>query len=150
MSIINIIKSSPLFYELFDKEVDSIIENCQVMALEEGQKVFAENDEGDEIFIILTGACYVQKSGMNLVELGKGDLFGEMVLLDEKRRTADVVAKTYTDILVLSYSNIFDLYKKNPRIFSILILNLSRLLAKRLKDTSEQIKGLRKLEKIAS
>lgn len=150
MSIINIIKSSPLFYELFDKEVDAIIENCQVMSLEKGQKVFSENDEGDEIFIILTGACAVQKSGLNLVELGKGDLFGEMVLLDERRRTADVVATTYTDILVLSYGNIFDLYKKNPRIFSILILNLSRLLAKRLKDTSEQIKGLRKLEKIAS
>ncbi|MDA8793981.1 cyclic nucleotide-binding domain-containing protein [Bacteriovoracaceae bacterium] len=150
MSIINIIKSSPLFYELFDKEVDAIIENCNVMSLEEGQKVFAENDEGDEIFIILTGACSVQKSGLNLVNLGKGDLFGEMVLLDERRRTADVVASTYTDILVLSYGNIFNLYKKNPRVFSILILNLSRLLAKRLKDTSEQIKGLRKLEKIAS
>ena len=79
---------------------------------------------------------------MTLVELKKGDLFGEMVLLDEKTRTADIMATTYTDVLVLSYDVIFGIFKKNPKIFSLLMLNLCRLLAKRLKSSSNEIKNL--------
>ena len=150
MSILNIIKSSALFYELYDEEVDSLIADCQVWSLEDGQYVFKEGDIGDQIFIILTGACKVMKGNTTLINLHKGDIFGEMVLMDQKNRTADIMASTYTDILVINYQNIFNLYLKNTKVFAILMLNLSRLLAKRLKDTSDQIKGLKDLEKIAS
>jgi CRP/FNR family transcriptional regulator, cyclic AMP receptor protein len=65
-----------------------------------------------------------------------------MVLLDERKRTADIVASTFTDVLVIGYDTIFTIFNKNPKIFSILMLNLCRLLAKRLKGTSEEIKRL--------
>lgn len=142
MSIINTIKGSPLFYELFDEEIETIIEDCHVLNLEAGDYIFHEGDTGDEIFLILTGAALVKKGDVTLVELRKGDLFGEMVLLDERTRTADIVSSTYTDVLVLSYEVIFGVFKKNPKIFSLLMLNLCRLLAKRLKGSSDQIKKL--------
>lgn len=142
MSIINIIKSSPLFFELFDNEIETIVENCNVMSLDKGEYIFKENDEGNEIFLILTGAASVKKAGTVLAQLKKGDLFGEMVLLEEKIRTADVVASTYTDVLVMDFDAIFGIFKKNPKIFSLLMLNLCRLLAKRLKGSSESIKQL--------
>lgn len=142
MSIINIIKSSPLFFELFDEEIDAIIENCDVMNLEEGDYIFKEGDEGNEIYLILTGAAVVKKGDTILAELKKSDLFGEMVLLDERTRTADIVASTYTDVLVLGYDAIFGIFKKNPKIFSLLMLNLCRLLAKRLKTSGTEIKNL--------
>ena len=142
MSIINIIKSSPLFFELFDNEIETIVEKCSVMSLEKDDYIFRENDEGNEIFLILTGAANVKKSDTVLAKLKKGDLFGEMVLLEEKVRTADVIASTYTDVLVMDFDAIFGIFKKNPKIFSLLMLNLCRLLAKRLKGSSESIKQL--------
>jgi CRP/FNR family cyclic AMP-dependent transcriptional regulator len=142
MSIINIIKSSPLFFELFDEEIDAIIENCDVMNLEEGDYIFKEGDEGNEVYLILTGAAVVKKGETVLAELKKSDLFGEMVLLDERTRTADIIASTYTDVLVLGYDAIFGIFKKNPKIFSLLMLNLCRLLAKRLKTSGTEIKDL--------
>lgn len=142
MSIINIIKSSPLFFELFDEEIDSLIENCNVLSLEEGEFIVKDGEQGDEIFLILSGGAFVKKGDVTLVELRKGDLFGEMVLLDQRTRTADIVASTYTDVLVMSYDTIFNTFSKSPKIFSILILNLCRLLAKRLKGSSEEIKRL--------
>lgn len=142
MSIVNVIKSSPLFFELFDEEIDSIIEDCHVLNLESGDYIFKEGEEGNEIYLILSGGAAVKKSNVTLVELKKGDLFGEMVLLDEKTRTADIMATTYTDVLVLSYDVIFGIFKKNPKIFSLLMLNLCRLLAKRLKSSSNEIKNL--------
>lgn len=145
MSIINVIKGSPLFFELFDEEIESIVEDCGVLNLEDGDYIFKEGDEGNELFLILSGSALVKKGDVTLVELKKGDLFGEMVLLDERIRTADIVAKTYTDVLVLSYDVIFSIFKKNPKIFSLLMLNLCRLLAKRLKGSSEEIKRLNAL-----
>lgn len=142
MSIINVIKSSPLFFELYDEEVESIIEDCHVLNLEDGDYIFKEGDEGNEIYLILAGGAHVKKGDLVLVELKKGDLFGEMVLLDERTRSADIVANTYTDVLVLSYDVIFGVFKKNPKVFSLLMLNLCRLLAKRLKSSSNEIKKL--------
>lgn len=142
MSIINIIKSSPLFFELFDEEIETIVEKCNVMSLEEGDYIFRENDEGNEIFLILTGAANVIKGETVLANLKKGDLFGEMVLLEERTRTADIRAVTYTDVLVMDFDAIFGIFRKNPKIFSLLMLNLCRLLAKRLKGSSDSVKEL--------
>lgn len=142
MSIINIIKSSPLFFELYDEEIDSLITDCNVLSLEEGDFIVKDGEEGNEIFLILSGGAFVKKGPVTLVELRKGDLFGEMVLLDERTRSADIVASTYTDVLVMSYDTIFGTFQKNPKVFSMLILNLCRLLAKRLKSSSEEIKRL--------
>lgn len=145
MSIINIIKGSPLFYELYDEEIDSLIADCNVLSLEEGEFVVQDGEEGNEIYLILSGGAFVKKGNVTLVELRKGDLFGEMVLLDERTRTADIVASTYTDVLVMGYDTIFGTFSKNPKVFSLLILNLCRLLAKRLKGSSEEIKRLNSL-----
>lgn len=142
MSIVNIIKSSPLFYELYDDEIDHLIQNCHVLSLESGEFVIKDGEEGSEIYLILSGGAYVKKGDVTLVELRKGDLFGEMVLLDERKRTADIVASSHSDVLVIDYDTIFNTFSKNPKIFSILILNLCRLLAKRLKGSSEEIKRL--------
>lgn len=145
MSIINIIKSSPLFFELYDEEIDNLIADCNVLSLEEGEFIVKDGEEGNEIFLILSGGAFVKKGEITLVELRKGDLFGEMVLLDERTRSADIVASTYTDVLVMSYDTIFGTFQKNPKVFSMLILNLCRLLAKRLKGSSEEIKKLNEL-----
>lgn len=142
MSILNIIKSSPLFFELFDEEIDGLIADCNVLSLEKGELIVKDGEEGNEIFLILSGGAFVKKGAVTLVELRKGDLFGEMVLLDERTRSADIIASTYTDVLIMSYDTIFATFQKNPKVFSMLILNLCRLLAKRLKGSSEEIKRL--------
>lgn len=142
MSIINIIKAAPLFYELYDNEIDAIIEKCSVMSLEKGEFIVKDGDTGEDFFIILTGTAVVKKGDVTLAELRKGDLFGEMVLLNQNTRTADIIATTYTDVLVINYQSVFSFYDSQPRMFSLLILNLSRLLTKRLDNSGKTIRDL--------
>lgn len=144
MSVLQIVKGCPLFYELYDNEIMTICEKCSVMTLGPDETIFKKGDEGDEIFLILSGSAYVEKDGVKLASLRKGDLFGEMVLLKENIRHANVVTDNYTDVLVLHYHDIFGLYKTSPKIFSLLILNLSRLLAGRLKGAGSAIEGLKR------
>lgn len=142
MSIINIIKAAPLFYELYDEEIDRIIEKCSVLSLEKDEFIIKDGDEGEDFYIILSGTAIVKKGDVQLAELRKGDLFGEMVLLNQNKRTADIIATTYTDVLVLNYQAIFSFYQSSPKMFSLLILNLSRLLTKRLDNSGQTIRDL--------
>jgi CRP/FNR family cyclic AMP-dependent transcriptional regulator len=139
MSVLQIVKGSPLFYELYDEEILKIVEKCKVLNLQPGDAIFKEGDEGDEIFMILNGTAEVKKGEHVIANLRKGDLFGEMVLLKENVRKADIVADNFTDVLVLRYNDIFGLYGTNNKIFSIIMLNLARMLATRLKKAGENI-----------
>lgn len=139
MSVLQVVKGSPLFYELYDEEILKIVEKCQVLSLTPGEFVFKENEEGDEIFLVLNGTAKVKKGDIEVSKLRKGDLFGEMVLLKENKRKADIEVDSYCDLLVLKYEDIFGLYESNNKVFSILMLNLSRMLATRLKKAGQDI-----------
>ena len=146
MSILNVIKGCPLFYELYDREILQIVEKSKVLNLSPEEPIFQQGDEGNEVFLILNGNAEVRKDGVVLARLRKGDLFGEMVLLKERIRNADVICTNYSDILVISYDEIFGLYGSDLNTFSIIMLNFSRLLADRLKKAGKIIHHL-KIEK---
>lgn len=142
MSIIQVVKSCPLFYELYDDEIMKIVEKCRVISLEPGDFVFKKGEEGNEIFLLLNGSGSVMKDDIKIASLRKGDLFGEMVLLKDPIRHADICIDGFADILVVEYDDIFGLFETNSKVFSLLMLNLSRMLATRLKDTGSKVKDL--------
>lgn len=142
MSIVQVVKSCPLFYELYDDEIMKIVEKCRVLTLEPGDHVFKKGESGNELFLLLNGSAVVKVDDISIATLHKGDLFGEMVLLKEPIRLADICIDSFADVLVIEYEDIFDLYEQNSKVFSHLMLNLSRMLATRLKGTGAKIKKL--------
>ena len=147
MSMSEMLAGCPLFYELYDNEVEQIARNCNVYQFSAGEKVVRDGDEGHEIYIILEGKLHVEKQTakgvIRIQPLAKGDVFGEMVLVDENQRSADIVAESKTHVLEISYDTIFDLFKADPRTFGLVMLNLSRMIAKRLRASNEIIKEIR-------
>ena len=143
MSIQSIIRGAPLFNELYDNEIDSVLRNCQVMQLQADEKIFSEGDVGEDLYLVLNGKISIVKKGILIASLGKAELFGEMILLFEGTRSTDAFAVVPTDLLVLNYRAIMKVYDKNPRAMSIMMLNLSRLLADRLKKSNAEVRELR-------
>lgn len=143
MAIPDLLRGCPLFFELFDEEVEKIVKYCTVYTFEPGQSIVKDGQSGNEIFVVLDGMANVKKTTPNGViqiqQLKQGDVFGEMVLVDEKVRSADIVAESICYVLEIRYDNIFSLFKKEPKIFGLMILNLSRLLAKRLRGSNQII-----------
>ena len=154
MAIPDELKGCPLFYEMYEKEIEKIVKRGLVGTYQPGEMIVSDGQEGDEIFVVLEGKLAVQKKTpvgvIDIAPLVKGDVFGELVLLDEKIRSADIVSVETSHILELSYNQIFSLYEKEPRIFGVLLLNVSRLLAKRLRATNKIIVDLRKERSQAS
>jgi len=146
MSVISLVKGCPLFHEIYDHEVEKILRNCVVASFQSGDFIIKQGDSGTDICIILTGEAdiVVDKGGEQkfIATLNSGDLFGEMVLLNETQRTANIMAKTNCDVLVFGQDAFYQLYSKSPEVFSLLALNLSRLITKRLKQANKIITDL--------
>lgn len=64
-----------------------------------GQSVFKEGDMGDRAYLIQDGQIEITKNGLILGTLGKGQMFGEMALVDDQPRMAN--AKALTDVSVV-------------------------------------------------
>ena len=148
MAIPTELRSCPLFYEMYEKEIEKIAGRGLVGFYKPEDHVVTDGQTGDEIFVVLEGKLMVRKNTpeglLEIAPLSKGDVFGEMVLLDEKIRSADIVSVEPSWVLELSYHQIFDLYEKEPRIFGVMLLNMARLLAKRLRSTNKIIVDLKK------
>lgn len=142
------LKACPLFTELYDKEIEKIVRHCSVYTFEKNQYIIKDGEEGDQVFVLIDGFAMVEKKvdgiSLKIQELQTGDVFGEMALMGHKDRQADVVSKEVCHVLEMSYKEIFNLYKKEPKIFGLLLLNVSRLMSKRLASSNKIIGNLKK------
>lgn len=144
MSILDAVKRNSLFYELSDIEVETIISESSIIELDDKANLVRDGEEGETLFIILSGIASVIKNGVELTKLRQGDIIGEFILLNELTRTADIEADGPMTVLSIENSTIFNLYKNNPQIFAILMLNLSRRLMEKLKYFSTKTESLSK------
>lgn len=98
-----------------------------------GQKVFSEGDTGDRAYLIQDGSIEISKNGMVLATLGKGELFGEMALIDDQPRMATAKAVGDAAVVIIGRDAFRDkLDKADPFIRGLLnifvrnIRNLTR------------------------
>ncbi|MGQ9370340.1 cation:proton antiporter [Azospirillum sp. ST 5-10] len=78
-----------------------------------GERIIRRGDPGDSVYFISSGAVEVALPG-HKVRLGRGDFFGEMALLSGRRRSADVVALSYCQLLVLRADEFRRFLRINP------------------------------------
>lgn len=79
-----------------------------------GKMLCSKGETAHQFFVIEDGTAKVMRDGQYLDELGPGDFFGEMGLLDNAPRNADVVAKTPLKLMVLSGRALRDLEREAP------------------------------------
>lgn len=111
------------------------------------ETIFREGDPGEKLYFVLDGQVRISKqlpgSGEEaLAILGRGELFGEMALVDGRPRTADAVAhEEGTDVLVIPasvLSGILDFEKlSSARLLEV----LCRTVARRLRTLDDKVVG---------
>jgi CRP/FNR family transcriptional regulator, cyclic AMP receptor protein len=86
------LKTIPLFASLSDREREQVAQRADEVDVAEGKHLIDEGQFGYEFFVIEEGNAQVRHGDETIAQLGPGDFFGEIALLEEQRRTASVIA----------------------------------------------------------
>jgi CRP/FNR family cyclic AMP-dependent transcriptional regulator len=104
--------------------------------------IVREGEEGHAFFIIMEGDVEVVKSHSSpcpvvLARLHRGTFFGEMCVVDPVPRTATVRAVTAVTLIEIKAATLYHLFQRMPAQYAIVILNLARDMARRLRTLDE-------------
>ncbi|MGH2637618.1 MAG: cyclic nucleotide-binding domain-containing protein [Actinomycetota bacterium] len=95
------LKRIPLFRDLSRKELERLAGWTDEVDVKAGRHLMDQGAFPHEFMLIESGSAEVTLDGAHLADLGPGDFFGEMALLEKHRRTATVTATSDLTIVVM-------------------------------------------------
>jgi len=95
-----LIDACPIFDALGDAEKHDLARQMRPFFTAPGDRIISRGEHGTEAFFISSGAVEVS-TGNSVLRLGRGDVIGEMALLFDQRRQADVTVIAYSVLLRL-------------------------------------------------
>jgi uncharacterized protein len=135
-------RTIPLFAGLRPAQARIVVLMGRIRKFAAGQAIVRQHEVGTEMYVILRGTTQVWAgSGLErrrVVDLRRGDVFGEMALVRNIARSADVIAADSVEVLAVDERFIRRLQARYPRIAAKVFLNLTRILSDRLQRTTEQ------------
>lgn len=133
------LRTVSLFHTLGTGELRTIDNLLHQRAYLKDEIIFDEGEEGQAVYFILSGKVLICRQGRPvdgaIAELGAGQCFGELALLDDQPRMAQVRAAEDCALAVLFRDDFLGLLHTHAAIASKLSLELARLLGSRLRDT---------------
>jgi CRP/FNR family transcriptional regulator, cyclic AMP receptor protein len=115
---VELIKGVPLFSELGKRELNEVASIADEIDLREGKELTVEGQPGREFFVIVEGDAAVRQGDREINRLTAGDFFGEIALVEDRPRTATVVAETPIRALVITDRSFRTLLDRSPEIES--------------------------------
>jgi len=103
---VKFLSSTLLFSQLSEAELRPVAEAMEFLTVKPGTHIIRERDRGDLMFVLHHGRVEVQKedeagSRRPVAQLGRGEVFGEIALLQQIPRTSSVVALEATELFAL-------------------------------------------------
>lgn len=144
-SIVMILKGLDIFSDLDDAALSELGLFFQERVFDQQEIIFEEGSIGNSMMIIASGEVRVsqkadQEAEEALVILKKGDVFGEMALLEDLPRSATAIAHTSVITLEISRDDFLNYIHKNSEIGVGILLKLCRILSSRLRETDVKLK----------
>ena len=106
----------PLLADCPERELANIASRAHVLAFDDGEVIVPEGEEGLGFYVVLSGSAAAIRDGAVVETITQGGFFGEIALLEARRRTATVVAVGGATCLGILRSFFRPLLVRNPRI----------------------------------
>ena len=132
---VTVLAEVPLFANLPRRHLKRVASLARMRRYGSGTSIVRAGDAGTAFFVLIDGAARVTPPKGRARRLGSGDFFGEMALLDDSPRSADVVADGEVLVMTISRSAFGKLLKSEPA----LAYELLRTLAARLRAAEKTV-----------
>jgi CRP-like cAMP-binding protein len=133
LTVQDLLARVPLFHGCDSPQLRKIEHLMTTLSEPEGRVLTTEGAPGREFFIVLEGEVEVRRGDRVIATRGPGEYFGEIALLDNRPRTATVVAKTPVTIEVLNRAEFGSLLAEFPD----LAAQIMAAMAQRLDELEE-------------
>lgn len=125
----------PLFDGLSKRHLRRVAKLARIRRFASGAAMVRAGDSGKTFYVLLDGNAKVVRPGARSVRLGIGDYFGEMALIDDSPRSADVIADGDVLALTIDRSGFTKLLRTEPSLAQTLL----RTLAARLRAVEASV-----------
>ncbi len=147
--ILKLLAETPVFHELSKRELKKVKKIVHVNEYKADQIIFRKSDPGLGMHIILEGSVEIivkkdNKEPVVLAELGETNFFGDVSLLDENLRSADVIAREDTILVELYRPDFLDMLHTKPKTGIKMLHSLSKIIVQRLRRTNNELIELKK------
>jgi len=150
---VNILRQTDIFYDLTDPQLEMVAGLCSEVKAKTGETIFEENSASDELYIIASGeidilvnpALIQPNSGssraLTIVTLRRGQIFGEVALVDQGLRSASARCSTgKARLLVIPRDRLIKLCDSYPDMGYRLMRNIAADLAFKIRGTDLMIR----------
>jgi CRP/FNR family transcriptional regulator len=130
----------PVFEALETDDLERVAQVAVPRSFEAGQVVFREGDDSDTCYVVSTGHARAVRSHsdgrtITLATFGPGDIFGELAMFDDEKRSATVEAVDDVDVVAILGNDMRRLLKEHPEMSAKLVTALGR----RLRAANERL-----------
>jgi CRP/FNR family transcriptional regulator len=138
--IVELLGRVPVFSTLEGEDLQRIAQLAVPRTFESGQVVFREGDASDTCYIVRSGRARAVREHpdgrtITLATFGPGDIFGELAMFEDERRSATVEAVQSTGVVAVLGPDMRRLMVEHPGISARLVVALGR----RLRETNERL-----------
>jgi CRP/FNR family cyclic AMP-dependent transcriptional regulator len=135
------LQQMPIFGAIRESSLRLVLEYSRVVEVASGEMFFRESDPASTMFVLEFGRVQVFKSwqGREVVlhDLGVGDCFGEMALMDLLPRSASVRAVADCRAIEFGAADLMHLYERDAAQFALVQMNIGREVCRRLRVTND-------------
>ena len=135
----SVLSKYSLFDGLEEEQIKTILALMENKVYEAGEDIIIEGEHNDRIHFILEGRESVIKDGVKLMELGAGDIFGEMEVLEVLPVEATIRTITPTKLVTLSIDALGEIYTSDLKTYSFILMNLARDIARKLRRLNDRV-----------
>jgi CRP/FNR family transcriptional regulator len=138
--VVELLARVPVFSTLVPGDLQRIAELAVPREFEAGQVVFRDGDHSDTCYIVRSGRARAVREHsdgrvITLATFGPGDIFGELAMFEDERRSATVEAVEPTGVVAVLGPDMRRLMVEHPGIATRLAIALGR----RLRETNERL-----------
>lgn len=138
-----VLRQAPVLARLSEPGLAALARAARLRTFTRGQSIFQQADPADTVYVVASGLVVIYLAtadGRELVinEIGPGDIFGEMALLQGQQRSASAVARQASEVVFIDGRSFLATLETEPR----LMRQLLETLAHRLRESGERESAL--------
>lgn len=133
-----VLKNTELFAETPENVLTNIAPIMREVSYHEGQIIFDKGDLGTSMFVIYDGEVGIYDGKVQLATFGRGDVFGELALLDAEPRSAGVVGLSDVQLFRIDQGDFYDLMDERGEV----LRNIIKILCQRIRTQNTKLRQL--------